>query len=270
MRASAGFRLALGLILGPCALAGTARGDALRRIDAAWLMPPGLAAVAVAAEAAPPAGGAWVRAGQMRLFGLPDLPARGLAAGWRGALAVEAGWESVGLGAFRDGRGFARAEAGARWRCGVQATWHRLQPGPGRALDQRAFDATFGSAFALGGNGFCDLRIWLPLARSGPAVLAAEPDRRFRVAVAGRRCAVALALDTGAEGRPRGSWEVLCGLGGGLGVGWRADGASGALGGELVWQRGALRLRTSHLLHPDLGFTHRFELACGCPGASPW
>jgi hypothetical protein len=42
------------------------------------------------------------------------------------------------------------------------------------------------------------------------------------------------------------------------------------MGAGLLWQRGALRLRSSHLAHPDLGLTHRFEVALGSSAVSPW
>jgi hypothetical protein len=251
---------------------GDAHAEGLRRIDAAWLVPSYLSAAAVAGGAAPTRDGAWLRAGQMRLFGLEALPARGVAVGWRGtgSAAVEVAWEAVGCDAFRDERGLLRAEVGGRWRVGAQASWRRLQPGAGARLSQRAVDAVAGCSVPMGALGTCDLRVHVPLLRDGLPAMDPEPDRRLRLAVAGRGRAVALAVDGNPDGRPSGSWEVLCGIGGGAGVAWRADGGSGAMGGGFIWQRGPLRLRTSHLAHPELGLTHRFEVAFGRPEASPW
>jgi hypothetical protein len=249
-----------------------ARADGLRRIDAAWLVPSYLSAVAVAGGPAPAHDGTWLRAGQMRLFGLEALPARAVAVGWRGVggAAVEVGWDAVGRDVFRDERGLLRAEVGKRWRLGAQASWRRLQPGAGAILTQHAAEVVVGGVIPTGALGLCDLRVLVPLTRSGSLEMDPEPDRRLRLAVAGRGRAVALALDWGPDGRPSGSWEALCGIGGGAGFAWRADGASGAVGGGLIWQRGQVRLRTSHLAHPELGLTHRIEVALGRFEVSPW
>lgn len=251
---------------------GPARAEGLRRIDAAWLVPAYMSAAVVAGGVPAPHDGAWLRAGQMRLFGLEDLPARSVAVGWRRAnsVAVEADWEAVGRDAFRDGRGRVRTDVGTSWRLGAQASWRRLQPGGGEGLDRCAVDAVVGGSFPAGALGVGDLRVFVPLVRAGARGIDPEPDRRLRLALAGRGCAVALALDEGPDGRPSAGWEVLCGVGGGAGVAWRADGASGALGGGLIWRRGPVRLRTSHLAHPELGLTHRFEVAFGSTEASPW
>lgn len=260
------------LCLWAVACAGVGRAEGLRRIDSAWLVPSALSAAAIAGRTTPAIGGAWLRTGQMRLFGLADLSARSLAVGWRGrgSVAVEAVWDAVGRGAFRDGRGLLRAEVGHRWRLGAQASWRRLQPGIGNGLDQRAVDLVVGGTVPAGALGMCDFRVFAPLVRSGPPELDPEPYRRARLVLAGRGRAVACALEAGPDGRPSGSWEVLCGIGGGVGVAWLADGASGALGGGLTWQRGPVRLRTNHLAHPELGLTHRIEVALGCVEVSPW
>jgi len=103
---------------------------------------------------------------------------------------------------------------------------------------------------------------------SGPAVINLSAWAARELAAPGR--ALALRLDVAADGRPVFGWEALAGLGGSLGVAWRADRASGAMGGGLIWRSARLRLRTSHLAHPDLGLTHRIEIGVGRPGASPW
>ena len=52
-------------------------------------------------------------------------------------------------------------------------------------------------------------------------------------------------------------------LGGAAALAMRWDGASASLGPGCALRLGPLLLRTSHLTHPALGLTHRFELTGG-------
>jgi hypothetical protein len=266
-----GFSALVGLLATQAPLPASAEG--LRRLDAAWVLPAYLTALALDRAAADSARGVWVRAGQTRLFGLAELPVRHLAAGMGGSRrswALEGGWETTGAGVLRDDRLRARMVMGRRWRLGVDCRWRRLQPGPGPRLGEQAWDLILGFGAAAGPLGQVDLCLHWPLLRSGDPALAPEPQTRLRLAAAARGRAVSLTVDTAADGRPTGGWGALCGLGHGFGLSWRADLASGAMGSGLLWQRGAVRLRTSHLAHPDLGLTHRFEVALGAPAVSPW
>ncbi len=243
----------------------------LRRIDEAWLLPAAMAAEAIGSDARTTAGGTWVRFGHAQLFGVASLPAHSSAIGARHhGMACEAGWDALGGDAFRDDCGRVRVRAGRSVALGIEASLRRVRPGPGSALTRADIDLTIGWQGAAGRLGTCDLRLAVPVAAGGAGALAREPHRRLEIALGGRQCAVALAWSAGADGSPSASWEALCGLGAGLGVLWRADGPSGAVGGGVVWQRGPFRLRTSHLAHPDLGLTHRLEVALGMVQVSPW
>ena len=266
----AAFAVALALAFGQ---ARVAAADGLRRLDAAWLLPAGQVATAIGAGQRSAGNGAWGRAGQTRLFGQSDLQVRRLAAGLAGpggGWALEGGWESAGTGALRDDRLDGRLAVGRRVRVGARMRWRRLQPGPGPRLQDRNWDLEVGATTAVGPLGGVQADFAWPLVRTGDSALAAEPVTRLRLALAGQDRAVALGLEVGADGRPAIGWEALCALGRGLGLAWRVDRASGAMGTALYWRRGVLRLRTSHLAHPDLGLTHRFELTFGTPESAPW
>jgi hypothetical protein len=56
--------------------------------------------------------------------------------------------------------------------------------------------------------------------------------------------------------------------GGDTALGLRADPATGILGLTLVWLGAGVMIRTSHLAHPDLGLTHRFQVGFGRPAAA--
>lgn len=257
-------------------LAGQAReaaADGLRRLDAAWLLPAGQVAAAIGSGPRAAGNGVWGRAGQMRLFGQAALPVRRLAAGLaggRGGWALEGGWESAGSGPLRDDRLDGRLAVGRRLRVGARMRWRRLQPGPGPRMQDRLLDLEVGATPGVGSLGMVQADVSWPLVRTGDKALAAEPVTRLRLALAGRDRAVAFGLEVGADGRPAIGWETLCALGRGLGLAWRVDRASGAMGTALYWRRGSLRLRTSHLAHPDLGLTHRFELTLGAAESAPW
>lgn len=253
--------------------AGMARADGLRRLDAAWLVPSRLATDALWGEGHARSSGAWVRAGQARLYGLAELPVRRLAAGLAGAgraWALEAGWEAAGSGTLHDDRLDGRLTVGRRLRVGARVRWRRLLAGAGPRLSDRCWDLEAGLSTTAGVFGDVQADLAWPLLRSGDAALAVEPATRLRLALGGRGRAVALGLDMGDDGRPALGWEALCGLSRGLGISWRVDRTSGSIGVGLLWRRGPLRLRTSHLAHPELGLTHRFELTVGAAEAAPW
>lgn len=254
-------------------LAAPAAAAGLRRLDSAWLLPAALHGVLLEpALTAPPArGGSWLRIAQSSLYGLPELPVRQLAIGAAGGgWAAETGWEVLGGDALRDDRLTARCSVGDRWRVGLWAARRSVRPGPGEAGQALAVDL---EVMARGIHP--DLGAWTavlqwPLVRAADSWVGAEPESRLRAALAAPGRAVALSLDMGGDGRPAFGWEAVAGLGGGLGLAWRSDRASGAAGGGLVWRKGRLRLRTSHLAHPELGLTHRTEICVGSPGVSPW
>lgn len=266
-----GVALLLGLATTQCVRPAAAEG--LRRLDAAWVVPAYLAALALDRAVDGTTRGVWVRAGQTRLFGLVELPVRHLAVGLVGpcrSWALEGGWETAGASLLRDDRLQTRLMVGRRLRVGADGRWRRVRPGPGLRLSEQAWDLNLGFEALAGPLGRIDLSLHWPLFRTSHPALVPEPQTRLRLAAAAPGRAVALTIDTGSDGRPTYGWEALCSLGQGLGLSWRADQASGAMGAGLLWQRGALRLRSSHLAHPDLGLTHRFEVALGSLAVSPW
>lgn len=264
----------LGLLVAGCclALALPAEATGMRRLDGAWLLPAALHEVLLESPGAPPAAaGFWLRAAHARLFGLPELPARLLAAGAAGrGWAAEIGWEALGGQALRDDRLTARGTVGRGWRLGLWVGRRSLRPGPGPAGGGLAVDLELMTEGRRPWLGAWSVATQWPLLRDADDWLPAEPETRLRAALAAPGRALALRLDVAADGRPVFGWEALAGLGGSLGVAWRADRASGAMGGGLIWRSARLRLRTSHLAHPDLGLTHRIEIGVGRPGASPW
>lgn len=253
-------------------LAAPAAAAGLRRLDSAWLLPAALHGVllepALTEQAAP---GSWLRIAQSSLYGLPELPVRLLAIGAAGrGWAAETGWEVLGSDALRDDRLTARCAVGDRWRVGLWAARRSVRLGPGESGQAQSVDLEVMARGSHPAFGEWTAALQWPLVRKVDSWLGAEPEPRLRAALAAKGRALAVSLDMDQDGRPALGWEAVAGLGGGLGLAWRSDRASGAAGGGLVWRKGRLRLRTSHLVHPELGLTHRTEICVGRPGGSPW
>lgn len=261
-----------GLLLAGLAMASPAGASGLRRLDSAWLLPAALHVHLVGdAAAAPPARGAWLRAGQARLYGLPELPTRALGIGLAGrGWVLDAGWETLGSGPLRDDRAYGSIAVGTARLLGVRASRRGLSPGAGEAGAAIAIDLEVVAAGHAAGLGHWRLGAWWPLLRQGDPWVPAEPETRLRGALAGQGRALAASLELTADGSPSFGWEALASLGGRLALAWRADLASGATGGGLLWRSGRVRVRTSHLAHPELGLTHRAEVCLGNAGGAPW
>jgi len=78
---------------------------------------------------------------------------------------------------------------------------------------------------------------------------------------------LAIRIDQRGDGVPVLSLAAMVRLTSRLGLGFRGDPETGSLGGNLVARWGGLWLRSSHLVHPALGLTHRFHLGAGDPEA---
>lgn len=264
--------LLAGLLLAGLAAARPAGAAGLRRLDSAWLLPAALQAHLVGdANAATPAQGAWLRAGQARLYGLPELATRALGVGITGrGWVLDAGWETLGSGDLRDDRAQAAIAVGTTRLLGARASRRGLRPGAGQAGSASALDLEVVAGGHTAGLGHWRLAAWWPLLRQGDPWVPAEPETRLRGALAGQGRGLAVSLELTADGSPAFGWEALASLGGRLALAWRADTASGATGGGLLWRSGKFRLRTSHLAHPELGLTHRAEVCLGNAGGAPW
>ncbi len=81
---------------------------------------------------------------------------------------------------------------------------------------------------------------------------------------------LALRVDQKNDGAPVLSLEILGRLSRRLGLGWRIDPETGTMGGNFSIRLGGFWLFTSHLVHPALGVTHRFQIGTGDPGAASW
>jgi len=244
-------------LLGPVPVA---TGGGLRDLADAWLASPGqTASMLRGRDAATP--GRWsVAVGQGRLYELPELPQCGLELGWRASAAgVSASWERLGRDLYREDTWRLAALVGRRVRWGAQVGVARLALG-GRARGQSG-EATLRLQAELPAGHVLD--VWWPLTVAPPWYGSEGLRRWLRLSGAGDGWAWCAALDRSAGGAPIAQGEVLVRLAPIAAFGLRVEPWSGTIGCVTAWRLGGLLLRSSHLVHPDLGTTHRGGLVAG-------
>lgn len=266
-----------------------AHSAGVRDFSDGWLLNPGDTASVLAKDEVPPSDkdgphpesvprerwGLWAGAGQGVLFSLGDLPLKSLEGGivhrgqrWPWSLAGS--WERLGDWLMVEETGTIGLRLGGNPQIGFRMKARRWLV-EGQKIDtglEAAFEGRL--KFKLGEELSGSLALWMHL--SQPVRWHRERGRRdladikFFYPGGG----VAVRLEQGGDGAPVLSVEVMGRLTTGLGLGFRADPVTGSLGGSLVAKIGGPWLRTSHLVHPALGVTHRFHLGVGDPGACIW
>lgn len=262
-----------GLMLIAAVLGSPARAAGLRNLEDGWLLTGRWQREIIGQQ---PPGGAqagwtgWLATGSCRLFGMAELPVRGLAGGLRVPLGsrmmqLSSRWELTGTDLFREQVWQGRLGGGGAGLWFVD----RSLTLAGQALQPSGvWGADVGGVVWERGSTKCLVRVWASL--SGPTNRSSEPRRRRLACLWLVRPTWGLGLDVDRSwaGRPGLTLDVLLQAGPGTGVGLRSDPGSGTHGPTLVYGWGALLLRTCHLVHPDLGITHRVSLIWGIPGPS--
>jgi hypothetical protein len=248
----------------PAGAAGT------RDLNDGWLIPARCLAPLLggaSAEQDPPGRGFWSWFAQGRLHGMPELPLQGAALGYaRTRLTVSAGWERLGDGLYREESWRLRLAFRAG-RTLVAVTGRREGRYVAGETGQVAGTLVLEARHGLGSG--LELSLW-----HGLYPLASRADGRslrrwLLLSGHSQLAAWAVALDRDGEGAP--SWQVagLLALAAGVAMGVRSEPATGTIGLTTAWRWGRWCLRSSHLVHPELGLTHRWGLLWGCPEALP-
>jgi hypothetical protein len=276
------------VLLGTC-FPGRASGEGVRDFTDGWLLNPGDSANILAEKViTPPVGGDslpvllpakgwgwWAGAGQGALFSMDDLPQTFLEGGiinrgGRWPWAAACSWERLGDSLIVEETGSVQLRLGRTPQIGIRMKARRwlvenqkVDEGLEAAVEGRL---VFRLAAGLSGN----LSLWL---HPGPSVQWHRGRGRRTLAeikIFHSASGLAVRLDQRGDGAPVLAVEFMVGLSSGLGLGFRADPETGSLAGSLVARVGGPWLRTSHLVHPALGVTHRFHLGAGDPAASIW
>ncbi len=227
-----------------------------RDLADAWLVSPQDLGVFPAAR--------WqVGVGMGRLFGLADLPqwrgdGRLVASSWEVGLA----WERLGAGLLCEDALRVGAGVGRRWVLGLEGGLDRLTVTGDAPRTWPALAVRVRGALAPG----LRLEVWCHL-RGAPPWYGVNGLRRLAL-VTGRRetWAWSVAVDRAGDGRPTLQGEVLARVAPVACLGLRVDPWSGAVGLSTAWRVRVGWLRTSHLVHPELGTTHRWALQFGAGG----
>ncbi len=266
------------LLLVPWPPSGQAAGT--RDLADWWLFGPGAASSLTGFGAGARAGaGIWVVVGHGLLYGLPDLPLAAVRVGARmgglpGAPTLEIGWQKLGRGLYREDDRRVSVQWGGSVAAGLEMRSLAVVTGgeagyPERTEVYRSVDLMVQAGREREAGGGIRARLFLPLVES--RLLRGRQGRRRLFACEAWREATGLAAAVAVDAAQRPTvgveWYLAWGA---AAVGLRAEPAVGVLGPVLVWRRRGLLLRTSHLVHPILGVTHRFELSFGVGPRAPW
>lgn len=219
----------------------------------------------------PARAGLWTACGLARLHGLDALPLRRLAAGRRtDAWSSTLSWQRLGGEAWREdqvdlraardlaGKGLPSdvgAKGAVRPWCGLALRWRRpcyAALATGASLDVAPQAGVVRGRFAGSLQA-----VPLSLLR-GPEAAGPRPWLCARWRDVNWSAAVELQRDDRGAVAWRAGGDLR--LGAVFSWGLIADGGSGAAGLTTAWRRGRLLVRTSHIVHPALGTTHRWDL----------
>lgn len=257
--------LLVGLVSG---IAARPSASGIRDFDDGWCGEPTESAEQ---PGGPARAGLWSACGLARLHGLDDLPLRRLAAGLRASAWTSAlSWQRLGGATWHEDQvdlRAARAVAGTgppaggsgggavRPWCGLALRWRR--PCYAALATGASLDVAPQVGFVRGR--FTGSLQAVPLIlRRGPEAAGPRPWLGARWRDAGWSAAVELQRDDRGAAAWRAGGELR--LGTVFRWGLVADGGSGAAGLTTAWRRGRLLVRTSHIVHPALGTTHRWDL----------
>lgn len=239
-------------------LGNPASGGGVRDLADAWLLDgPRTSSLLSDSGAAPPAARWWLEARQGALYGLPELPQLGLVVGGRlGRQRLEVGWERLGADLYREDMVSALLLHGSAWRVGLRVDLAQLS----LAGDPSRRNITVAACLRQPLGRSAELAVDWPL--TGLPTWYGDRGVGRWIAVNADTAAAAwtLALHRRGDGSPSWQVEALVKLAPGVAWGGRWDAASGSVGLCTAWKRASLVLRSSHLVHDDLGLTHRWSL----------
>jgi hypothetical protein len=208
------------------------------------------------------------QAGQGTLFGMPELPLKFLKVRARGRLAGvpwsgTASWQVLGRGVFRENRRRLMLLVDGPTAWGLGAEQETLALAGKNAPGRLALLGVVRHTLVRGGGHHLQVEWQFPLAERAAARSGLQQGWLLRAAFVGNGGAAAVQVDRRMDGTPLVGFDLLLGLDATTGISLRLDPASGSLGPGLHHRRGSLLLQTSHLLHPDLGQSHRLSLVVG-------
>jgi hypothetical protein len=219
--------------------------------------------------------GAWVVAGGMQLFGMPELPVQMAGLGLRlgkGASNWVANfqWQRTGSGIFQSDLQTFAFSWNKNWGLGFCLS-RRLT-----SLGSEELDAWLGLAFRVDippvhvASYRIISQLQIPLGSSHAWQIMEPRQSRFKFGVTSGRLGLATVLDKTSGSGWAAGLEIFIALNQGFGFSVLSDPATGSLGPGTIWVWDNLLIKTSHIVHPELGLTHRITLTAGALGAVTW
>ncbi|MCP4292845.1 MAG: hypothetical protein GY780_13555 [bacterium] len=176
-------------------------------------------------------------------------------------------WQKTGLGDFVENRFQADVFWGQNAQWGMGTTHSIQELGKRQEPTKKNYFALF--RYPYNGTGFsCYLELRWPVFSSSENVNFTERTNFLKGVFEGEDFAFATVVDRNGDGVPQIGFQLFFVLSDGVGLAMRTDLATGSLGPQLSLSKGLLLLRTSHLVHPQLGITHRLEFSLGRFGGS--
>ena len=204
--------------------------------------------------------------GQARLFSLPELEQTNLRAiiqatflGRR--LLLEGDWQQLGTGIFQEDKTWVTVRLGSRPAIGLKISRNRIRLAGEEVAQRIRVKLDLDYLVRMETETILRCRAVLPL--DSPESTLDHDSRQdlLTITLLRSRTALAMGLDRRFEGTPVVGFDFFWVLGGGVGFSLRVDPVTSSLGPGIHIRRGPLLLRTSHLVHPDLGQTHRFSIS---------
>lgn len=210
----------------------------------------------------------WLQAGQMRLFGLPSLPVTALGFGYVGpvgglAVTMTGQWQRTGRDLLLEDLAQVSLYLGDHRRWGVQVRRRTLTLAGQSAMSALDVSLLLRFPVPLGVADRSRLEVSLPLTGAPSWYGSRGRHRLVHLVLLLPHLGLGVDLDHRGDGEPCVTVDLFFGLSSVIGVGVRTDPVTGQLGPTTVWKAGPLLTRTAHLIHPELGLTHRVEILLG-------
>ena len=247
-------------------------GAGLREFQDSWLIPTEDTWFLIGKEGDPlasilsPGRAVGVGVGRARLFSLPDLDQTWLTAMVRTrllgrAFLVEGEWQRLGTGLYVENLIGLELRLGNKPGVGLGLARKSVKIGREDASSQARVHLQLDHLVRLAPDTVLRCRLALPLV-AAESEWGHDSRREFlKVTVLRAGVALAIQIDRRFDGSPVLGFDFFWGPQGGWGFNLRIDPATGSLGPGFQFRRGILLMQTSHLIHPDLGQTHRFALS---------
>ncbi|MFT5232656.1 MAG: hypothetical protein ACI9UQ_000678, partial [Candidatus Krumholzibacteriia bacterium] len=251
----------------------TAAGTHL--VEDGWLLGKGGVAIFLSGQSQQSTG-LWSTVGHSALYQMNEFPATQasfgarLGEGWA-KTTIAASWHVLGSGMFGQQNAELHLQWGQSFAVGFAGSILQTTSGGAHGF---AVQKSMRWRLSLTGNHIWEVgaltqvrtEVWLPLASAVGEGFVDARTRLLRIQGWHERVAFGVAVDLKPNLAPTMGleWDLAWGA---AALGLRLDPSTGVVGPVVYLRRAKLLVQTSHLVHPQLGVTHRFQIGVGNWGA---